>query len=64
MSTAVSTSKSEAVAGAVQRGAVSWPLVLLSMLGGLILAVTVGLWAYFGSTVFFEIVRTGFAACF
>jgi hypothetical protein len=34
------------------------------MSGGLILAGTVGLWAYFGSTVFFEMVRTGFNACF
>ncbi|HZL31013.1 MAG TPA: hypothetical protein VFC54_08125 [Pseudolabrys sp.] len=43
---------------------VSWPLLLLSLLGGLILALTLGLWTYFGSTVFFEIVRTGWIACF
>lgn len=42
----------------------SWPLLLAALLGGFIVAVTAGLWAYFGSTVFFEIVRTGWAACF
>jgi hypothetical protein len=66
MSTAVSTSKSKSgtASEAAQPGTVSWPLVLVSMLGGLMLAATVGLWAYFGSTVFFEMVRTGWTACF
>jgi len=41
-----------------------WPAVLLSLAGGGLLAVTIGLWAYFGSTVFFEMVRNGLAACF
>jgi len=41
------------------------PLVLaLAGLAGAILAVTVGLWAYYGTAVFFEIVRTGWQACF
>lgn len=44
--------------------AVSWPLLLVSLLGGLMLASTIGLWAYFGTTVFFEMVRTGWIACF
>lgn len=44
--------------------AISWPTLLASLLGGVILAVTLGLWAYFGTAVFFEMVRTGFAACF
>lgn len=30
----------------------------------LLLAATVGLWAYFGTAVFFEVVRAGWAACF
>ena len=42
----------------------SWPLLLLALLGGALLAVTIGLWAHFGSTVFFEVVRTGWSACF
>ena len=41
-----------------------WPLLLVALLGGLLLALTVGLWAYFGTTVFFEMVRTGWIACF
>ncbi len=28
------------------------------------LAGTILLWAHYGATVFFEIIRTGFAACF
>ena len=43
---------------------VSWPAVLAALIGGGIFAATVGLWAYYGTTVFFEIVRTGWAACF
>jgi hypothetical protein len=31
---------------------------------GLLLAGTAVLWAHYGTAVFFEIVRTGFAACF
>ncbi len=42
----------------------SWPLLLVSMLGGLMVASAIGLWAYFGTTVFFEMVRTGWVACF
>ena len=29
-----------------------------------LLAGTAGLWAYYGTTVFFEAVRAGWAACF
>jgi hypothetical protein len=32
-----------------------WPLLLAAL---------IGLWAYFGTTVFFEMVRTGWMACF
>jgi hypothetical protein len=42
----------------------SWPLVLLVLIGGLIMAATLVLWAYYGTAVFFEIVRTGWVACF
>jgi hypothetical protein len=40
------------------------PLLLLAVLGGAIMAGTLGLWAYYGTTVFFEVVRTGWLACF
>ncbi len=43
---------------------IAWPALLLSLAGGVLVAATFGLWAYFGSTVFFEMVRTGLAACF
>jgi hypothetical protein len=43
---------------------VSWPLLLVALLVGALLAATLGLWAYFGTAVFFEMVRTGWIACF
>lgn len=42
----------------------SWPLLLVALVAGLMVAVTIGLWAYFGTTVFFEMVRAGWIACF
>jgi hypothetical protein len=42
----------------------SRPLVLLAVIGGALMAVTLALWTYYGTTVFFEIVRTGWLACF
>jgi hypothetical protein len=39
-------------------------LALLALIGGLITAATLALWAYYGTAVFFEIVRTGWVACF
>lgn len=44
--------------------ALSRPLLLLGLIGGLLLAVTLGLWTYYGTTVFFEVVRAGWVACF
>lgn len=43
---------------------IPWPALLLSLAGGALIAVTIGLWVYFGTAVFFEMVRTGLAACF
>ena len=40
------------------------PLVLVASLAGLMLAATIGLWAHYGTAVFFEMIRTGFVACF
>jgi hypothetical protein len=42
------------------RGAV----LLVAAVLGAILAGTVALWAHYGTAVFFETVRAGFAACF
>jgi len=42
----------------------SRPLLLVALLGGVMLAAALGLWAYYGTTVFFEMVRTGWTACF
>ncbi len=42
----------------------SRPLLLLALFGGLTMAATLALWAYYGTAVFLEIVRTGWAACF
>ena len=43
---------------------ISRPVLLLALLGGLIMAATLGLWTYYGTAVFFEIVRSGWIACF
>ena len=40
------------------------PLLLAAAFGGAMLAATLGLWAFYGTTVFFEMVRTGWIACF
>ncbi len=43
---------------------VSRPLMLTALTAGLLFASTLGLWAYYGTAVFFEMVRTGWLACF
>ena len=40
------------------------PIVLGVGLIGVLLAATVVLWAHYGTAVFFETIRAGFAACF
>ncbi len=42
----------------------SRPLALVGLACGALLAGTLGLWVYYGTAVFFEIVRTGWVACF
>jgi len=42
----------------------SWPLLLAAMTVALALGAALLLWAHYGTTVFFEIIRTGFVACF
>jgi hypothetical protein len=40
------------------------PIVLAAVVGGLVLAGTGALWAHYGTTVFFEMIRTGIVGCF
>ena len=42
----------------------SRPFALISLLGGLLLIAALGLWAHYGTAVFFEVLRAGWAACF
>jgi hypothetical protein len=43
---------------------ISWPLVAVSVAFGALVALAGALWVYYGTAVFFEIVRAGIAACF
>lgn len=43
---------------------VSWPLIAVSAVVGGLVAASVALWLHYGTTVFFEIVNAGIAACF
>ena len=40
------------------------PALLLGGVGALLIGATAALWGWYGTTVFFEMVRTGWAACF
>ena len=40
------------------------PLLLLAGVGGALVAGTIVLWAWYGTAVFFEMIRAGFVACF
>ena len=42
----------------------SRPLALAALVVVLLLAATLGLWAYYGTAIFFEMLRAGWAACF
>jgi hypothetical protein len=39
-------------------------VVLSAGVVGLLLAAAIALWAHYGTAVFFEMIRTGFVACF
>jgi hypothetical protein len=43
---------------------VAWPLLAVTAAVALVLLGTVLLWAHYGTTIFFETIRAGFAACF
>jgi len=40
------------------------PVLLVAVTFGVMAAATGSLWAYYGTAVFFEMVRNGWAACF
>ena len=40
------------------------PIVLVALAIGVLLAAALGLWAYYGTALFLEMVRAGWAACF
>jgi hypothetical protein len=41
----------------------SRPLLIVAAVGGVMLAATVALWAYYGTAVFYEMILAGIAAC-
>ena len=48
----------------VSNAPLSRPLLLVAVAGGALVAAALGLWAYYGTAVFFEMVRAGWLACF
>ena len=40
------------------------PLMAIAAVVGVLVAASVALWAHYGTAVFFEMIRAGFAACF
>jgi hypothetical protein len=48
----------------VSGAGLSRPVLLFVLAGGLLLGTTLTLWAYYGTAVFFEMVRAGWVACF
>jgi hypothetical protein len=40
------------------------PIVLAAAVASLLIASSLALWAHYGTTVFFEMIRAGFVACF
>ena len=48
----------------VSNAPLSWPLLLVAVSGGALVAAALGLWGYYGTAVFFEMVRAGWLACF
>ncbi len=44
--------------------ALSRPLLVFGVFGVVMVAAALALWSYYGTAVFFEMVRAGFIACF
>jgi hypothetical protein len=47
-----------------QNGSLRKPLIWFGGIGGILVVATLGLWSFYGTAVFFEMVRAGWAACF
>lgn len=54
----------ETVPHAAASRSTTWPLLLAAALVTMALLATIALWAHYGTAVFFETIRAGFAACF
>jgi hypothetical protein len=52
------------MAALVSHTAWSRPRILVGLTLGIALAATLSLWAYYGTAVFFEVIRAGWVACF
>jgi len=52
------------MAALVSTARLSRPLVAFAAFAGVLLMGTLALWAYYGTAVFFEVVRAGWMACF
>ncbi|MGB8896528.1 MAG: hypothetical protein WCD13_19800 [Pseudolabrys sp.] len=48
----------------VSAAVLSRPLLLIALAGGVLFAIAIGLWVFYGTVVFFEMVRAGWVACF
>lgn len=48
----------------VSNASLSRPLILAALAGSVLASIALGLWAYYGTAVFFEMVRAGWMACF
>ncbi len=63
MSHGLAPDAAEIASAAAQRRPV-WPLIAVATFLGALVALAGTLWVHYGTTVFFEIVRAGIAACF
>jgi len=52
------------MAALVSNAGLSRPFLALALVGAALLLGTFALWAYYGTAVFFEVVRAGWVACF
>jgi hypothetical protein len=62
--TKTASAKETEMSATLSTTTISRPLVLVALIVVLLLAATLGLWAYYGTAVFFEMLRNGWAACF
>jgi hypothetical protein len=58
------TAAPHSAASRIMNRPLTWPFVLAAALVTLAFIGTIVLWAHYGTAVFFETIRAGFAACF